>query len=301
MRLALALLLLLAGDVTESAVVETGGGMPPCRPGSALSPRGECVEHEASTQVSAASDSSPTEVGGRVPPSAADVSTAGGAGSEAEQHQQLGRRPQGRRRDRGGGRRRGSQRRRKLRRHQQVKDAPGPLKAPTKGSRRRRPCRKGYIRHKPRGRCFKRRFAYPNATDYPQDHTSGRRRAFPMSGSTSSPRGRRRCPGGYLRHSGGRCFRPGSGSRPAAGSVPKPGPLRDGREQCSGGRVAWEDGRCVPLATLRSCPEDSFRLKSGICIRCRVSDKEAESCPAGCAVDEQKAKCICCQPNGDDP
>ncbi|KAF0310057.1 Beta-hexosaminidase subunit beta [Amphibalanus amphitrite] len=162
--------------------------------------------------------------------------------------------------------------------------------------------------HRPRGRCLKRGgkqwkaanrskgLSKPPTGDGRRVHASVTGR---LSGSSSSPRGRPRCPKGYKRHRSGRCVR--LGARTASGRGLKPGALRGRAEQCTGGRVAWADGRCVPLATLRSCPKDSYRLSSGLCVRCWVSDKTDESCAKGCAVDERRAKCICCMPNGDDP
>ena len=307
MRPALSLLLVI-GAAAAPAVFAAVDGPPPCRRGFALNLRGDCVEgDEQSAQLAVPSHRRATE-SGRHAVSAPDVLTAE-ARDEVERHQrQRGRRPKGRRRGRGGGRRRGgSHRRGKPRRRQRVQNAPGLLM----GVRRRRPCPKGFIRYKPRGRCFKRRFKSPYARDRawrPKNAASGpfggafqTSATIPPSGSDSSPRGRQRCPGGYLRHSGGRCLRLGSETQLGTRRGPKPGPMQESPELCREGRLAWKDGNCVPLATLRSCPKDSYRLKSGLCVRCWVSDKVEGSCAAGCAVDEQRSKCICCQPNGDDP
>ena len=306
MRLALSLLVVI-GTTVVSPVFGAVDGPSPCRKGSTLTLRVDCPEGgEDNTQLVDFSNKSLTERGG-YSVSAHDVSTEENATDEAERQQRR-RRLQGRRRGRGGSRRRFSGRR-GYRRRQQDQNVPGLLV--TKGAGRRRPCPKGYIRRKPGGRCFKRRFVSPNsvgrARDFRNPATGPAGRAFQTSatilpsGAGNSLRGRRRCPGGYLRHSGGRCLRLGSESRPSARRVPKPGSLRDSPEQCDGGRLAWKDGKCIPLATLRTCPTDAYRIRAGFCVRCWVSDKTEEACAKGCAVDERRSKCICCKLDGDNP
>ena len=214
-----------------------------------------------------------------------------------------GKRGNGRRRD---GRRRKASRRRKLRRRQRVQKAPGPLTAPPqkKSARPRRPCPRGFIRVQPRGRCVKRHSAPARQGQRRSQSSQSRSQSSATRlHSGGSARSRQHCPEDHRQDSSGLCRPLGAGAArtPSGGGGRQPGPLRDRRQRCTGERVAWTGGRCVPLATLRACPGDAYRLRSGLCVRCWVSDQTAGSCAPGCVADQRRAKCVCCQPNGDDP
>lgn len=146
----------------------------------------------------------------------------------------------------------------------------------------------------------------------PSGTSHGSERRLPRPASQRSRADRRRCLAGYLRRSGGQCHkqRPGQRSRshPRSSDDPRSQEKQQriaqlaaqlNRSRCGSGRLAWRDGRCVVQALLRLCPSDSQRLQSGLCVRCRIAAISQSGCPSGCGI--SRNKCVCCQPDGDEP